>query len=65
MPSCILSSSDRMCATCYLHVHSLLLLSEDAVVGILQWSGRHLDVMKSLSMMGVFLRLIYGSQVAS
>ena len=58
MSNCILSSFDRIRATYYLHVHSLILLSDDAVVGILQWSGRHLDVMKSLSMMGTFLRLI-------
>ena len=33
---CILSSFDRIRATYYLNVHSLVLLSEDAVVGILQ-----------------------------
>ena len=34
--NCTLSSFDRIRATYYLHVHSLVLLSEDAVVGILQ-----------------------------
>ena len=53
-----LFSFDHIRTTCYLYAYSLVLLSNDAVVGILQWSGRHLDMMKSLSMIGAFLRLI-------